>query len=148
MRFAPIGPEQPEVWFFLYAPVFPLFGILAVMIGIRAKQDTPTKRTKAILSMCLIPLLCLPTLATLQYNRDSYVQKLRLQIDGSVVEKYRSRNHAAPSLRIQSATGDVSELDGILTEAWKEISVGDQIQKTSWSESAVINGRPTHLITR
>jgi hypothetical protein len=65
--------------------------------------------------------------------------------DGAVVSKYRSHNHSAPALVVDSAAGPVT-LDGVDAGLWETVHVGDRLVKQKLSEAGTLNGRPVRVV--
>lgn len=149
VRTAPIGPEQPEwLWTGLGIPAIFVFGCFAVWCGANFHREYGLKYKINFVLFGLPIVVCIAIWSGLSFSRDEYVAKLQTDITGVVVEKYRSRNHAAPSIRIKTDANRVIELDGVVYPVWQKVAVGDQIQKQPWSAYANINGQNRLLIER
>lgn len=105
---------------------------------------------KAIWSHMMLPFLLLLLLVMVMMPwtvRVHYARRVAWVCDGTIISKYRSSNHNAPALEIQTPSGPVI-LDGVDESMWTDATVGDHLIKSRGTINGELNGRTVRVVPR
>jgi hypothetical protein len=101
-------------------------------------------RTKADTVRCALVILLGVLTTVSESNRADKVVQLLWSFNGTVTEKYRSTNHGARSIRIESSGEDAFEF--VAEQFWDQVKVGDRVEKHKCSKYVLLNGRETQIV--
>jgi hypothetical protein len=123
--------------------------VLPISIAISEQPATAsTSHTsgRRVLVFLIFPLL--PGVMMPWSGRVIWATKMAWSCDGVIVERYRSRNHQAPTLVVQNRDGTRSHLEGVSTAVWEKAAGQDRLRKDSGHADAQLNDQPVQLVLR
>jgi hypothetical protein len=133
--------------FFFSIPVF-LF-VFNVTRRFPTSGTPTTGRDLVRFGVCVVvilPLLMFGLLMPLT-ERWRYATTVRWACDGPIVEKYRSHNHAAPTLVVLNDNGHQRVvIEGIPAETWERAQVNDHLVKMRGHTTGMLDGARVGLI--
>jgi len=148
-----------SLWCELLLAVFCTVTIPPLMLALfqdKGQNESSPQSSKEISNAgcirgCLYALLLLALFVSIEFSAFSRVlhaQHLAEDLEGLVVYKYRSRNHAQPTIVVSGSHGK-DTLEGVYLPAWDVISSGkSMLKKPAWSAFGTIDGVSYRIVQR
>jgi len=119
--------------------------LIPVIWSMSLLSRAPTVAWRALLAISLLPLsvgVLMPWTI-----RVSYAQRVAWACDGTIVSKYRSDNHGAPTLAVQTA-GHAVTLEGVEKSLWQKACIGERLVKPRGSAFGTLEGIDVRIVPR
>jgi uncharacterized membrane protein YuzA (DUF378 family) len=137
-------------WAALAEIIYVIFGIAAVTLIMTGIADPETQKQTPARAGCLYAFsvfVFLPLVLFTSAMRAYQAGEIASSYDGIVTAKYRSSNHAAPSIELIADSGETTTVEGVDLPAWNAIvEKRSHVAKPAWSVFGQVDGKPFRLV--
>lgn len=114
----------------------------------RAMRDDPQLRGSYYkhLSACIPVGLISFALMLVTIGREEAASRRLWDCSGKIVQRYRSQNHAAPTIVVKDARGALHTWEGIDLSLYDLARLGDTVTKEAGEVGGTLNGRPIRVV--
>ena len=119
---------------------------IGLMIAKMPDPKRPRPSDKPWLALVFLPLMV--GVLFPWTGRETWAQKMAWSCDGTIVEKYRSNNHLAPTLVVRNGDGTRITLEGVSEVTWNRAAVDDRLRKEAGRHDGQLNAQGVELVLR
>jgi peptidoglycan/LPS O-acetylase OafA/YrhL len=119
---------------------------IGLMIAKMPDPKRPRPSDRPALAVVFVPLLV--GVIFTWTGRVTWAQKMAWSCNGTIVEKYRSDNHQAPTLVVRNGDGTSIKLEGVKGVTWDRAAVDDRLRKEAGRNDGQLNGQAVELVLR